>query len=259
MTSITNKIREGLNRMNPAAKKANLGDLIQNLQNGVGVTGIGDSDTDNTKIKGFITTRNNADTSMYVPVADSSGYERLFKLASEITANAGGYFETLFVNTKVAAASTMAGIARAIEAKVSVYGDMAAGAEVAAALAKINVSGASAEVAHAIGLDVLLEEEDSGTITKGTGIRVQGGQGAIDFGVDVSGDYRQAGLKQAIKDSAGITDEALATAFGIAEAVDVTAAGFIGYARNTSDGNKIYPVYLILGQFYLGAEITAAA
>jgi hypothetical protein len=223
------------------------------------ISTVGNGDTDSTKIEGFVTSRNAADNSMYVPVTDSSGLERLWKLASQITANAGGYFETLYINTKVAAASTMAGIVRGMESKLTVEGNMGNGAEGSAILAKVNVSGATAEIASAIGLDVLLEEESSGTITKGTGVRVQGGAGAIDFGVDVSGDYRQAGLKQTIKDSAGITDEALTTAFGITEAVDATAAGFIGYARNTSDSNKIYPVYLILGQFFLGAEITAAA
>lgn len=214
-------------------------------------TKIGDGNTDSTKIEGFVTTRNAADSSMYVPVADSSGLERLWKLASEITANAGGYFETLYVNTKVAAASTMAGIVRGMESKLSVYGNMGSGAEGAAILAKVNVSGASAEIASAIGVDVLLEEEDSGTITKGTGVRVQGGAGAIDYGIDISGDYRQAALKIPEK-SADITEPPtaaeIATAFGLTE--DTADSGLIGTLTGSGGGDtKIYAIFAVAGKF----------
>jgi hypothetical protein len=215
------------------------------------VTAIATDDDDSTKVHGFITSRNNADNSMYVPVADSSGYERLWKLASEITANAGGYFETLFVNTQVAVTSTMAGIVRGMESKLTVLGNMGANAEGVGILAKVTAKGATAEVAHAIGVDVALEEDTSGTITKGTGIRVGGGAGVVTEGIDVSGVYDIGAINLPYVDgNAAVSIAALETAFG----TDNAKQGVIGLYQDNTDA-----VWLIIGNAATGKYQKVAA
>jgi hypothetical protein len=203
-------------------------------------------DDGTTKIGGFVTTRNEGDTSMYVPVAATSGYERGVKIAFAPVSNNGGYFDALYVNTKVASTSTPAGELRASEHKVTIEGNCAAGAVATGVYAKVNVSGASAEVAQAYGIDILLEEESSGTITAGTGIRVQGGAGAIDYAADFSGDYRTAAVKLPYKTGAAIDSAGLAAGFGIAEGGSQT--GIVGFFKDTDD-SKFYLVAMMEGAY----------
>jgi hypothetical protein len=238
-------------------RKDKLKYLIDSI-NEIDPTSIGNGDTDSTKVEGFVTTRNAADSSMYVPVAATSGYERGFKVAYAPVSNDGGYFDSLYVNTKVASTSTPGGELRAIEAKTTIEGNCAAGAVATALYAKVNVSGASAEVSQAYGIDILLEEESSGTITAGTGIRVQGGAGAIHYALDVSGDYGKGAINMPYKSAAGVTDELLASSFGVAEG-SAADARFMGLHKDTNDSNKVYPVYMVEGQYLIGAALTAAS
>lgn len=210
---------------------------------------IGLDDDGTTKIGGLISTRNEGDSSMYVPVASAAGTERGVKIAYAPSANGGGYFDSLYVNTKTTGTAT--GEYRAIEAKTSVASNLAAGAIAQAVYAKINVSGASNEVAHAIGVDVLLEEEDSGTITQGTGVRIQGGAGAVTYGLDVSGVYDKAAVKLKVVDgNAAVSIANLETAFGTDDAKD----GLIGLYIDNSD-----VVHLVLanGGKYKTAQLTS--
>ena len=215
-----------------------------------------DDDAD-LQIGGTVSTRNAADNSMYVPVAASLAHERLWKVAGKVTANNGGYFDALYANASTTTTAT-GGEIRGVEAKATILADMDAGSIATGVYAKVNVSGASAEVGKAIGVDVLLEEESSGTITEGTGIRVQGGAGAIHYGVDVSGDYGAGAIKMPYKSGAGVTDEILAAAgaFGVAEAG--TDARVMGFHKDTADANKIYLVAMVEGQYVI-ALMTAAA
>lgn len=218
---------------------------------------INDTDTDTLQLVGEVTTRNAADSSMYVPVTASSGHERGMKVAYSLDgANDGGYFEALYVNAR-ANAATITGPVRAIEAKTTVNADLAAGAEAVGTYNKITAANGS-EVASAVGVDVLFEETGTGAITSGTGIRVNSATGAMDYALDVSGDYRAGAIKMPLKSSSAVTDEALAADFGVAEGA-ATDARFMGFKKDTGDGNKMYPVYLIEGQYYIGTALTAAS
>lgn len=232
-------------------------DGVVDISGKLDVPQIGNGDTDSTKIGGFLTTRNNADSSMYIPVATTSGNERGMKVCYAPVDNDGGYFDALFANVKVASDSTPSGIVRAVEAKATVEGNMGASAEAHGIYSKVNVSGASAEVSKAIGVDILLEEESSGTITEGTGLRVQGGSGAVHYGIDVSGDYGAGAVKVPYVSVAGIGASTLASAFGVAEGA-ATDARYMGIAKDTNDSNKLYEVYMIEGAYKYGAALTDA-
>lgn len=214
----------------------------------------GADDAADLKIGGMVTTRNAADDSMYVPVSASLANERLWKVAGKVTSNDGGYFDALYVNAATTPAAT-GGEIRAIEAKTTINADMTAGAIGTGMYAKVTVANA-AEIAKAIGVDVLLEESGTGAITEGTGVRVQGGVGAIDYAIDVSGDYRAGAIKAPIKSGAGVTDEVLAASFGIAESG--TDARILGFHKDTADSNKIYLIAMVEGQ-YVVALMTAAS
>ena len=225
---------------------------------------IGDGDTDSTKLEGFFTTYANASSTMYVPVAASSGYERLFKIAADITSNDGGYFEPLYVNVRVPAASTASGVVRAIEAKATINGNMGNSAEAAGLYAKVSVSGSVAEVSHGMGIDVLLEEGTTGALTKGTGIRIQGGEAlnseVIDVGLDVSGNYKQGAIKTKFG-TAAFTPGAtyLVAAFGTAanKAPSATSA-FIGHYYD-SNASKLHIISAYNGAYYACAGMTVVS
>lgn len=219
---------------------------------------IGDGDTDSTKLEGFFTTRNNADSSMYIPVAATSGYERGFKICYAPVSNDGGYFDSLYVNTKVASTSTPSGTLRALEAKVTVEGNCGANAEAVGVYGKINVSGASAEVSNGIGVDVLLEEESSGTLTVGTGMRVQGttaiNSEVVDIAVDLSGNYKQGAIKLPVgaTDTNGVPNAAAAVAvFGTAANKAPSNTFFmIGGYKDTHSGGNLYGIFAYNGAYY---------
>ena len=202
----------------------------------VDVTTINMDDDGITKIGGLISTRNQGDSSMYIPVASAAGTERGMKVAYAPSANGGGYFDSLYVNTKTTGTAT--GEYRAIEAKTTVASNLAANAIAQAVYAKINVSGSSNEVAHAIGVDVLIEEEDSGTVTKGTGIRVQGGSGVVTYGLDVSGAYDVLPIKLQSGTAAGIAVADLAAQLETGVDADVSGGtGIVGLYLNSSDSS----------------------
>ena len=203
------------------------------------------ADADTLKIGGEVSTRNAADNSMYVPVTDSASHERLWKIAASPAANGGGYFETVYINTKVAA--NMAGTIRASEHKVSVTGTAAQSGEVAAVLAKVNAAD-SATVASAIGVDVLLEEEGTAAIASGIGVRVQGGAGVIDYAIDASGLYRKAALKIPKATGAAITAATLNAAFGITEGDLAGDDAFVGLYADGGD-SAIKAVFKYAGRY----------
>ena len=210
------------------------------------ISKIGLDDDGSTKIGGLVSTRNEGDTSMYIPVASAAGTERGMKVAYAPSANGGGYFDSLYVNTKTTGTAT--GEYRAIEAKTTVASNLAAGAIAQGVYAKINVSGASNEVAHAIGVDILLEEEDSGTITQGTGVRVAGGLGVVTNGVDLSAGADQVGLKLPYGTAAGVAvaDLAAKCLTGV-DAATAGASGLVGIYKNSSD-SKMYLVAKVEGR-----------
>jgi len=221
-------------------------DLVVTTAN---ITKINDADADSLKIMGELTTRAAADNSMYVPVAASSGHERLWKVAGKVTSNDGGYFDALYANASTTTTAT-GGEIRAIEGKATVLANMDAGAIATGVYAKVNVSGASAEVATAIGLDVLLEEESSGTITSGIGVRVQGGDGAIDYALDSSGDYRKAAIKMPELSGGAITAATIAGAGAPAQSSAAGDTGFVGLYKDTADGNAISAIFKYAGLYY---------
>jgi hypothetical protein len=207
---------------------------------------LNDADADSLKVRGLISTRDAADNSMYVPVANTSGYERGMKIAYAPVVNDGGYFDALYANVKVASDSTPTGIVRALEAKATIEGNMGASAEAHAILAKVNVSGASAEVSKAIGLDVLFEEESSGTITSGTGVRVQSGSGTIGHAIDVSGTYDLGAIKLPYVDgNAAVSIAALESAFGTDDLKD----GIIGVYRDDNDADWLITANAAAGKY----------
>lgn len=219
------------------------------------VTDINLDDDGTTKIGGLVSTRNQGDTSMYVPVANATaGTERGFIIAHDAQANAGGYFDSLYVNVK--ASGTQTGEYRAIEAKASVTGDLAAGAIATGVYAKVAAANAS-EVAKAIGVDVLLEETGSGAITEGVGVRVQGGVGCIDHAIDVSGAYRRGSVKMPYKAAAAAASAAqFATSFGITEGALTADTCIVGIYNNT--GGSMYLVVKVEG-IYKHIELVDAS
>jgi hypothetical protein len=213
--------------------------------------------TGNLKHIGEFSTRNAADNSMYTAVAASSGHERLMKVAAKVTSNDGGYFDAGYFNASTSGAAATGGEIRGIEAKATVLDNMDAGAIATGVYAKVNVSGASAEVATGIGVDVLLEEESSGTLTKGIGVRVQGGVGAINYAIDASGLYATGALNLPYGSTNGIAAANFATGFGIAEAGDNADNSIVGFYENGSD-NKTYLVCKVAG-LYKYVEVSDAS
>lgn len=212
---------------------------------------INDSNTDATKLYGLYSTYSSATASMYIPVANTSAYERGFKICYAPVVNDGGYFDSLYVNTKVASTSTPDGYLRGLESKVTIEGNCGANAEAHALYAKVNVSGASAEVSKAIGLKVTIEEESSGTVTDGIGVQVDGGTGVMNTGIDVSGVYDVGAINIPYVDgNAAVSIAALESAFG----TDNAKQGIIGLYQDNSDA-----VWLVLGNAKTGKYQKVAA
>jgi len=215
------------------------------------ITKIAAADTDASKIFGLISTRNAADNSMYIPVANTSSYERGMKVCYAPVVNDGGYFDALYANVKVASTSTPTGIVRALEAKATIEGNMGASAEAHAILAKLNVSGASAEVSKGIGVDVVLEEESSGTLTEGIGMRITGGAGVVSKGIQLTGAFDVGAIDIPYVDgNAAVSIAALESAFG----TDDLKQGIIGLYQDNADA-----VWLILGNAATGKYQKVAA
>jgi hypothetical protein len=185
---------------------------------------------------------------MYVAVTDSSGYERGQKVCYAPAANGGGYFESQFVNTKVAA--SMAGTIRASEHKVSVTGTANASGEVVGVYSKINVE-TGATAASAVGVDVEFDPEGSATITSGVGVRVKNST-KISHAIDVSGaGYSLGAIKLPYVDgNAAVSIAALEAAFG----TDNAKEGVIGLYQDDSDAT-----WLILGNSTKGKYQKVAA
>jgi hypothetical protein len=185
---------------------------------------------------------------MYIPVATTSGYERGMKVAYAPVVNDGGYFESLYVNSKVASTSTPSGIIRALEAKTTIEGNCGASAEAHGILAKINVSGASAEVSKAIGIDVLLEEESSGTLTNGIGVRINGGTGVVNTGLQLDGVYDKSAIKLPVVDgNAAINLAALESAFGTDESKD--AGALVGIYQDDDNADWLIMTHATSGKY----------
>jgi hypothetical protein len=287
MTQLTAAEAARLNRMDYIARKVGLGTRIRALEGG-NFTGVGSSaqmavcdsggtptlvsisgagtistagvlkitkiaavDADASKIFGLVSTRNAADSSMYVPVTDSSGYERGWKVCFAPAANGGGYFESLYVNTKVAA--SMAGTLRGAEDKVSVTGTANASGEVVASYSKINVE-TGATVASAIGHDIEIDPEGSATVTAGTGLRVKD-SAKWKHAIDVSGtSYSGGAILLPSGSQAGKTRTLLATAFGCA--YNSAGASLVGVHVDTGDSNKRYAMFKDGTDFYY-VQLTA--
>jgi hypothetical protein len=291
MTQLTTAEAAFVNKMNPPAKRVGLGDRVRALEaattivtgtdgqviicgadgvpapatlSGAGtitnagvlkITKIAAADADASKVFGLISTRNAADNSMYVPVATTSGYERGMKVAYAPVVNDGGYFDALYANVKVASTSTPDGIVRALEAKATIEGNMGASAEAHAVLAKINVSGASAEVSKGIGVDVVLEEESSGTLTEGIGMRVTGGAGVVSKGIQLTGAFDVGAIDIPYVDGdAAVSIAALESAFG----TDDLKQGIVGLYQDDTDA-----VHIVVGNAATGkyqtVQLTAVA
>ena len=211
---------------------------------------INDANTDTLKVRGEVTSRNAADSSMYVTVADSSGHERLWKIAADIGANAGGYFETAYINTKVNA--SMAGTIRASEHKVSVTGTANQSGEVAAMLAKINVE-TGATVASAVGLDISMDNEGSATVTAGTGLRISD-NAKWTYGADLSGAFAKAAIKMKGGTASGIAASDVATQLACTDEALAGSHGICGVYKD-SGNSKIYLVIKYAGRL-AAAEFT---
>jgi len=215
-------------------------DELKITETGVKVVG-------NTKLIGEVTTRNAADDSMYTAVAASLGHERLWKVAGKVTANDGGYFEALYVN---AATTTTATLGRIVgtESKVTINANMDAGATAEALYAKISVADAS-EVANAYGLYVEMEESGSGAITQGTGVYVKGGDGIIDYAIDVAQDYRMAAIRLPQFAGAAITAATIAGAGAPTQGSLDLDTGLVGLYKDSSD-DAVSAVFKYAGLYY---------
>lgn len=212
---------------------------------------LGVADADIKYMPGELTTRNNAGSSMYVPVTDSSGHERLWKIAAAPAANGGGYFETLFVNTKVAA--SMAGILRGAEFKTSVTGTANASGEVVGSYDKVNVE-TGATAASVILHDIELDVEGSGTVTAATGLRVKD-SAKITYAIDVSGtSYTGGAVRLPAGSQAGKTRALLTTAFGCA--YNSAGTALVGVHKDTADSDKRYAMFKDGTDFYY-VQLTA--
>lgn len=214
------------------------------------VTNIGAEDADAIKVHGLLSTRNTADNSMYVAVADSSGYERGFKIAYAPAANGGGYFESAYINTKVNA--SMAGTIRAIENKVSVTGTANASGEIVGELVKINVE-TGATVASGVGVDIVMDNEGSATVTTATAIRISD-NAKWTYGVDLTGAFAKAALKLKGGTAAGIAAADVATQLACTDETLTGSHGICGIYKNSSD-SKIYLVAKYAGRL-AAAELT---
>lgn len=198
------------------------------------------------KLVGEFSTRNAADNSMYNSIAASLGHERGIIAAYDVIANDGGYFDALYANVR--SGGVTGGELRGIEAKASIAHNMEAGAKAQAVYAKIAVA-ADAEIAEAYGVDVLLEETGTGAITKGTGIRVQGGAGAIDYAADFSGLYRNMAMKLPYATGAGEDAAAFVAGFGTSADGDVAGdSGIVGLFMDSGD-SSLHLVVKVEGRY----------
>ena len=212
------------------------------------ITTIKNADAGTMNVEGLISTRSHADDSMYVPVANaSSGTERGMKICYAPAANGCGYFESQYVNTKVAA--SMAGTLRASEHKVSVTGSANASGEVAAIYAKVNAE-TGATIANAIGVDVELDPEGSATITSATGVRINNtGSTKMAYGIDVSSPtFSHGAIKCIASSGSGKTRAVLAA--GTGTTYNSSGSAFVGLHTDTSDSNKLYAVFKNGSDFY---------
>ena len=208
------------------------------------------------KIGGLISTRDAADDSMYIPVANTTaGTERGMKVCYAPGANGGGYFESLYANTKVNA--SMAGTVRAAEFKTSVTGTANSSGETTALLAKLDVE-AGATIASGIGLDVMVDNETSGTVTKAVGLRVQSGgtlnSEVIHNAIDVSGNYKNGAIKMPFATASSSGAPSLAqcvTAFGAAaNKGPSTTAVKIGYWKDSGASGHLWEVSAYNGGYF---------
>lgn len=211
---------------------------------------LNDADADSLKVRGLVTTRNAADSSMYIPVADTTGYERGFKICYAPAANSGGYFESAYINTKVNA--SMAGTVRASEHKISVTGTANASGEAVAMLAKVNVE-TGATVANAVGLDIDMDNDGSATVTAATAIRVDD-NAKWTYGADLSGSFAKAAIKLKGGTASGIAAADVATQLACTDESASGSNGICGVYKD-SGNSKIYLVIKYAGRL-AAAEFT---
>ena len=130
---------------------------------------IGESNTGDTRLRGYFTSRNLADTSMYLPVDAASVTPYGLRFAVDVPSSPGlgaGYLNAAFFNGRVSSDGddTVTGTIRGVEGKATVYqSNMGNDSYAVGVLGKCSVSTSPAQVDYGVG--VLGYVENSGANT----------------------------------------------------------------------------------------------
>lgn len=129
---------------------------------------IGESNTGDTRIIGYTTSRNLADTSMYVPIAAASTTPYGFRYAVDVPTSPGmgaGYLNAGFFNGRVSASSPYAvGTIRGLEGKATITAsNMQDGSYAEGVIGKVSVSSSPAQVDYGVGVHSYLENSGANT------------------------------------------------------------------------------------------------
>jgi len=130
---------------------------------------LGESDADEIRLNGKFTSRNNANSSMYVPVAAASTTPYGLRYAIDVPSSPGlgaGYLNAAFFNGRVSSDGdeTITGTIRGAEAKATVYqSDMGNGSYAEGLLGKVSVSSSPAQVDYGVGVHSYLENSGANT------------------------------------------------------------------------------------------------
>jgi hypothetical protein len=150
--------------------RAMTGDLatkLYKLQSVVDV--LGESNTGDTRLRGIFTSRNVADTSMYVPVDAASTTPYGLRYAIDVASSPGlgsGYLNAAFFNARASSdgEDAITGTIRGGESKATVYQcNMGDGSYAEGLIGKVSVSSSPAQVDYGIGVHGYVENSGANT------------------------------------------------------------------------------------------------
>lgn len=138
---------------------------------------LGEADSDEIRLVGKFTSRNNANTSMYVPVDAASTTPYGFRYAIDVPSSPGlgaGYLNGAFFNTRVSSDGddSITGTIRGSESKATVYQcNMGNSSYAVGAYGKVSVSSSPAQVDYGVGVHAYVENSGANTsITNAYGV-----------------------------------------------------------------------------------------
>lgn len=141
---------------------------------------LGESDTDEIRLVGKFTSRNNADSSMYVPVDAASTTPYGFRYAIDVASSPGlgsGYLNAGFFNARASSDGddSITGTIRGSESKATVYQcNMGNSSYAVGAYGKVSVSSSPAQVDYGAALHGYIENSGANTsITNAYGCLVE--------------------------------------------------------------------------------------